>query len=185
MKRIALIEGDTDLSLRLRLALEREGYAVSRFGSEREGLAAVRSGGFDFVIVDGDLGDAALEIPIVNLSKPVNISELLAHVAALWPETGDPDVYEDGSLRVDSRTFEVTLHGKRVKLARKELELLWLLVCNAPRVVARERIRSEVWHIAGDVETRTIDAHVRNLRKKIGAERVVTVVGEGYRYRVV
>jgi len=215
MKRIALIEEDTDLGLRVRVGLEREGYAVSRFGSAHEGLAAVRSGGFDFVIVDGELADpdgAAVcrmlrrdgrtkSLPIVMLAaraaerepdaddtilKPINMRELVAHVGAVWRQTRraaeEPDVYEDEAIRVDSRTFRVTLDGADVKLARKEFELLWLLVRNAAQIVPRERIRAEVWHIAGDVETRTIDAHIRNLRRKLGAARIKTVVGAGYRY---
>ena len=53
---------------------------------------------------------------------------------------------------------------------------------NKGSVISRERILSEVWHMSDEVETRTVDAHVRNLRKKIGAERISTVVGFGYRY---
>jgi len=69
-----------------------------------------------------------------------------------------------------------------VKLARKELELLLLLVRNRGSVVSRDRILSEVWQMSDDVETRTVDAHIRNLRKKIGTEQITTVVGFGYRY---
>jgi len=214
MKRIALIEEDVDLGLRLRVGLEREGYAVSRFGSGHEGLSAVRCGGFDFVIVDGDVADPdapaicqslrrdgktkALPIMVIargairepeaddTVAKPVNMRDLLLHVATVWRQTragiDEPDVYEDAALKLDSRTFAALVSGRDVKLARKEFELLWLLVRNASQIVSRDRIRSEVWHMAGDVETRTIDAHIRNLRKKIGADRIVTVVGEGYRY---
>ena len=69
-----------------------------------------------------------------------------------------------------------------MKLAKKELELLLLLVRNRGSVVSRDRILSEVWQMSDDVETRTVDAHIRNLRKKIGTERITTVVGFGYRY---
>lgn len=211
MKRIALIDGDMDAALRVRFALERDGYAVSRFACGREGHAAVRSGGFDFVLLDDDCAPlcrelrqdpATKELPIVILirrggerdfsaddfiTKPPDSREVVARVRAVWQRLhvapDEPDVYEDGAVRLDSRTFRVCVDGTEVKLARKEFELLWLLVRNASAVVPRERIRCEVWHLANDVETRTIDAHVRNLRKKIGAERIVTVVGEGYRYR--
>jgi len=215
MKRIALIEEDVDLGLRLRVGLEREGYAVSRFGGGHEGLSAVRCGGFDFVLVDGEVTDPdaaticralrrdartkALPIMVMargairepeaddTVAKPVNLRELLLHVATVWRQTrggiDEPDIYQDAAVRLDSRTFTAIVGGTEVKLARKEFELLWLLVRNASQIVTRDRIRSEVWHMAGDVETRTIDAHIRNLRKKIGAERIVTVVGEGYRYQ--
>jgi DNA-binding response OmpR family regulator len=48
--------------------------------------------------------------------------------------------------------------------------------------VSRDRILSEVWQMAEDVETRTVDAHIRNLRKKIGKDRIRTVIGYGYRF---
>ena len=69
-----------------------------------------------------------------------------------------------------------------MKLAKKEYELLMLLIRNRGSVVSRDRILSEVWQMSDDIETRTVDAHIRNLRKKIGTSRIATVVGFGYRY---
>ena len=91
-------------------------------------------------------------------------------------------MYEDDELKIDAKSFRVYRHGKEIKLAKKEFELLWLLVRNRSAVVLRDRILTEVWHMSDEVETRTVDAHIRNLRKKIGAERIATVVGFGYRY---
>jgi DNA-binding response OmpR family regulator len=81
-----------------------------------------------------------------------------------------------------NRAFRVYRHGAEVKLAKKEFELLMLLVRNRGLVVSRDRILAEVWHMSDEIETRTVDAHIRNLRKKIGSERISTVVGFGYRY---
>ncbi|HVS32197.1 MAG TPA: response regulator transcription factor [Thermoanaerobaculia bacterium] len=120
------------------------------------------------------------------LTKPFSVRELLARVAAILRRSrgGEPDVavYDDGELRIDGRTLRVYVHGQEVRLAKKELELLWMLVRNRPAVVSRDRILSEVWHVADDVETRTVDAHIRNLRKKIGKDRIRTVIGYGYRF---
>ncbi|MEO8217128.1 MAG: response regulator transcription factor [Acidobacteriota bacterium] len=119
------------------------------------------------------------------LTKPFSVRELVARVAAILRRTADrggDDSYDDGVLRVDARTCRVHVHGAEVKLARKEFELLWMLIRNQPAVVGRDRILSEVWHMADDVETRTVDAHIRNLRKKIGKERISTVIGYGYRF---
>ena len=120
------------------------------------------------------------------LVKPFSVRELLARVAAILrrSKTSEPETagYDDGSLRIDSRTLRVYVSGEEVKLAKKELELLWMLVRNRPSVVSRDRILSEVWQMADDVETRTVDAHIRNLRKKIGKERIHTVIGYGYRF---
>ena len=120
------------------------------------------------------------------LVKPFSVRELLARVAAILRRAkgteADPSVYDDGSLRIDGRTLRVYVDSEEVKLAKKELELLWMLVRNRPAVVSRDRILSEVWQVADDVETRTVDAHIRNLRKKIGKDRIRTVIGYGYRF---
>ena len=119
------------------------------------------------------------------LAKPFSVRELLARVAAILRRArvdSESHVYDDGHLRIDGRTLRVHVDRIEVKLAKKELELLWMLVRNRPAVVSRERILSEVWQAADDVETRTVDAHVRNLRKKIGRDRITTVIGYGYRF---
>jgi two-component system, OmpR family, alkaline phosphatase synthesis response regulator PhoP len=120
------------------------------------------------------------------LLKPFSVRELLARVAAILRRSKvderDGAVYDDGHLRIDGRTLRVHVGGEEVKLAKKELELLWMLVRNRPAVVSRDRILSEVWQVADDVETRTVDAHIRNLRKKIGKDRIRTVIGYGYRF---
>jgi DNA-binding response OmpR family regulator len=120
------------------------------------------------------------------LAKPFSVRELLARIAAILRRAKGADtdaaVYEDATLRIDGRTLRVYVEGEEVKLAKKELELLWMLVRNRPSVVSRDRILSEVWQVAEDVETRTVDAHIRNLRKKIGKERIKTVIGYGYRF---
>lgn len=118
------------------------------------------------------------------LVKPFSVRELLARIAAILRRAAaaESDVYDDGSLRIESRTLRVWVEGREVKLAKKEMELLWMLIRNRPAVVSRDRILSQVWQMADDVETRTVDAHIRNLRKKIGKERIQTVIGYGYRF---
>jgi DNA-binding response OmpR family regulator len=120
------------------------------------------------------------------LVKPFSVRELLARVAAILrrSKTAEPEssAYDDGVLRIDSLTLRVYVGGREVKLAKKELELLLMLVRNRPAVVSRDRILAEVWQMADDVETRTVDAHIRNLRKKIGKDRIHTVIGYGYRF---
>src|SRR5688572_13919462 len=120
------------------------------------------------------------------LTKPFSVRELLARVGAILRRVRgvdqDASVYDDGRLRIDGRTLRVYVDGEEVRLAKKEMELLWMLVRNRPSVVSRDRILSEVWQMADDVETRTVDAHIRNLRKKIGKDRIRTVIGYGYRF---
>lgn len=120
------------------------------------------------------------------LTKPFSPRELVARINAITRRgrgmSEDTSAYDDGRLRVDESTFRVHVDGEEVRLAKKEFELLWLLIRNRPAVVSRDRILSEVWQVAEDVETRTVDAHIRNLRKKIGKDRITTVIGCGYRF---
>ena len=137
-------------------------------GSERDRITGLELGADDY------------------LTKPFAIRELIARVASILrrTQTSSHDVsgYDDGELRIDEKAFRVYHLGQEVKLAKKEMELLLLLVRNRGNVISRDRILSEVWQMSDDVETRTVDAHIRNLRKKIGTERITTVVGFGYRY---
>ena len=221
MRKIALIEDDSDIAFTVRLNLQREGYAVAHFPHGQDGLLAIQRGGFDFVILDLNLPDLdglticrelrsdsrTRAIPILIMTargserdrvtglelgaddyvtKPFSIRELVARVAAVSrrsrAETRDSSSYEDPELRIDQNAFRVYRHGQEIRLARKEFELLSLLVRNRSSVVSRDRILAEVWGMSDEIETRTVDAHIRNLRKKIGSERIATVVGFGYRY---
>jgi DNA-binding response OmpR family regulator len=117
--------------------------------------------------------------------KPFSVRELAARIRALLRRAapaGTSSVEVDG-MKIDRDAFRVEIDGAPVRLTRKEFDLLWLLVESRPRVVSRETILSRVWQYDGDVETRTVDAHVKLLRKKIGDERIETVIGVGYRFR--
>jgi DNA-binding response OmpR family regulator len=70
-----------------------------------------------------------------------------------------------------------------VRFTVREFELLWYLITTRPRVASRESILERVWGLSSEVETRTVDVHVRALRKKLGQEVVETVIGAGYRFR--
>jgi DNA-binding response OmpR family regulator len=119
------------------------------------------------------------------VTKPFSMKELLARVAAQLRRSGvdaGEDVYEDARIRVDRARHTVDRDGKAIKLTKKEFDLLWLLIQSAGRVVTRETILSRLWDYAADVETRTVDVHVRSLRRKAGEDLVETVVGVGYRF---
>jgi two-component system phosphate regulon response regulator PhoB len=119
------------------------------------------------------------------LTKPFSMRELIARVGAVFRRSGgalDAAGYDDGELRIDEKAYRVYARGEEVKLAKKEYELLLLLVRHRGSVVSRDRILGEVWQMSDEVETRTVDAHIRNLRKKVGTQRIATVVGFGYRY---
>ncbi len=122
------------------------------------------------------------------VTKPFSIKELLARVAAhlrraAAHETSEDEVYQDAHLEIDRPRHAVTVDGASVHLTKKELDLLWLLVKSRSRVVSRETILTRLWDYSTDVETRTVDVHIRSLRKKLGEGAIETVVGVGYRFR--
>ncbi|MBL8112858.1 MAG: response regulator transcription factor [Acidobacteria bacterium] len=122
------------------------------------------------------------------ITKPFSMKELLARVAAHLRrvaalETSEDEVYEDAFLRVDRPRHAVTVDGQDVRLTKKEFDLLWLLIRSRARVVSRETILNRLWDYSTDVETRTVDVHIRSLRRKVGDDAIETVVGVGYRFR--
>jgi len=86
------------------------------------------------------------------------------------------------TLRSDRPRVEVTVKGQPVRLTKKEFDLLWYLVKNRTRVVTRDAILARLWDHGADVETRTVDVHIRSLRRKLGERWIDTVVGVGYRF---
>ncbi|HEV8611124.1 MAG TPA: response regulator transcription factor [Thermoanaerobaculia bacterium] len=121
------------------------------------------------------------------LTKPFSMKELVARVSAQLRRAGgadasEEDVYETEGLRIDRARFEVAVDGHPVRLTKKEFDLLWYLVRNRARVVTRDTILARLWGYDADVETRTVDVHIRSLRRKLGDRWIDTVVGVGYRF---
>jgi DNA-binding response OmpR family regulator len=121
------------------------------------------------------------------VTKPFSLRELKSRIRALLRrrslDSGVPeDEYSDDRLRVLRGPMVVELDGKAIKMTVRELELLWYLIITRPRVASRDRILERVWGISSDVETRTVDVHIRALRSKLGSEIIETVIGAGYRF---
>jgi len=122
------------------------------------------------------------------VTKPFSLAELKSRINAQLRrrrlDRGTPDdVYRDGRLEIRRTEMEVRRDGHPVRLTAREMELLWYLISVRPRVVPRDVILERVWGLSSDVTTRTIDVHVRSLRKKLGREAIETVIGRGYRFR--
>ncbi len=122
------------------------------------------------------------------LVKPFSLKELAARCRAALRRASAGDgtqaVYSDGDFEIAFEDYLVRYRGQEVRLTLKEFELLRYLVERAGRVVTRERLLERVWGYDPEVNTRSIDAHVRRLRLKLGAGRrhIETVVGVGYRF---
>ena len=90
-----------------------------------------------------------------------------------------------GGIIVDPALRSVSVNGKPVRLTSVEFKLLSMLMQRRGHVQARDRLLNEVWGYKNIIDTRTVDTHVRRLRKKLGnaAEAIETVRGCGYRMR--
>ncbi len=118
--------------------------------------------------------------------KPFGLMELQARVKAVLrrTRTGAPVArrnltFEDLEIDLDAR--EVYRAGERVELTFKEFELLCLLVSRRGIVLTRDEILAQVWGYDYSGETRTVDMHIKFLRKKLGETYITTVRGVGYK----
>jgi two-component system, OmpR family, alkaline phosphatase synthesis response regulator PhoP len=100
--------------------------------------------------------------------------------------SSQPASYQDGHLRVDFARQTAALDAQFLVLTRKEYELLSLLVQHAGEIVPRETLLMRVWGYSMEIRTRTLDVHIRRLRRKLGvyAEQYIeTIFGIGYRFQ--
>jgi two-component system phosphate regulon response regulator PhoB len=122
------------------------------------------------------------------LVKPVSMKELVARCrVALRRAEGTQDAaraYVDENWEIEFDAYLVRYRGAEIRLTHKEFELFRYMVERAGRVLTRERLFERVWGNESDVDLRSIDAHVRRLRSKLGAARhhIETAVGIGYRF---
>ena len=117
------------------------------------------------------------------ITKPFNNKVLLARIKALLKKTNMliENSIEIGELIInDSSHYVANLTGE-IDLAPKEYELLMYLIKNNRIALSREKLLNEVWGYDFYGEDRTIDAHIKNLRKKIGKKAIKTVRGIGYK----
>jgi two-component system phosphate regulon response regulator PhoB len=98
-------------------------------------------------------------------------------------ETPDLKRLQIGQVILDIERHEVTVQGRLVELTATEFKLLRLLMERRGRVQTREHLLINVWNYETEIETRTVDTHIRRLREKLGAEAdwIETIRGVGYR----
>ena len=119
------------------------------------------------------------------LIKPFDLDELAARARALLRRrTGQKQpVYTHGELTLDPAAHEVTKGGVRLALVPREFALLQALIEEPARVFTRAELEDKLYGWGEEVGSNTIEVHVHSLRRKIGAEQVVTVRGVGYRLK--
>ena len=122
------------------------------------------------------------------VTKPFSPREIVLRIKAIMRRgTGEaaPEIMTFGTITLDPARHQVAVAGKAVRLTSVEFKLLSMLMKRRGRVQARDRLLNEVWGYESIIDTRTVDTHVRRLRKKLGkaADAIETVRGFGYRLR--
>lgn len=118
------------------------------------------------------------------LTKPFSPRELVARVEAVLRRAGTTEKMPrviTGALMIDPERCEVTVNGEPVTLTATELRLLSAMARSPGRVFRRDELARLALGDDFDGLDRTIDAHIKNLRRKVGAEIIVTVFGVGYK----
>jgi DNA-binding response OmpR family regulator len=115
------------------------------------------------------------------LVKPFSAAELVARVRALLRRVRPTPRLSVGSMTIDLDAVTASVGGEPVPLTRREFELLAFLAGHPGRVFSRTELLDRVWGEAFIGTERTVDQHVAQLRARVGADRIETVRGRGYR----
>lgn len=124
--------------------------------------------------------------------KPFSPRELVARIKAILRRTKSDVFGEDnknkkqvitkGELQVNFNSYVVKKEGEEISLTPKEFALLKYLIINENSVLSREKLLKKIWGYDYMGNTRTVDVHIRRLRKKIGVDFIKTVQGVGYKF---
>lgn len=122
------------------------------------------------------------------ISKPFSSKELGLRIQSIFKRIGNSDTKSTSKIQVgpvviDEELHQLTVNGNAIELTATEFRLLKLLMERRGRVQTRENLLINVWNYDSDIETRTVDTHVRRLREKLGDDVniIETVRGVGYR----
>lgn len=119
------------------------------------------------------------------MAKPFSFEELLARIRLRVKDghVAEPTVLEYGALSLDLRTRRASVNGRQIDLTAKEFVLAETFLRNSGLVLSREQLLSHVWGYDFDPGSNVVDVYVRYLRRKVGADRIETVRGMGYRLK--
>ncbi len=137
-------------------------------GTEMDKIGGLNSGADDYLV------------------KPFGVMEMVARVNAVLRRTVKDTPSNDltvGGIVLKEKEHKVIAGGEKVELTHKEFEMLKLFMQNVGIAFSRDKLMSEIWGIDYIAETRTVDMHIKTLRKKLGAAggQIKTVIGVGYR----
>jgi DNA-binding response OmpR family regulator len=119
------------------------------------------------------------------IAKPFAFEEVLARVRLRLraDRTPEPTMLRVGSLTLDLRTRRAHVEDRTVDLSAREFALAEVFCRHPDQVLSREQLLSNAWGLDFDPESNVVDVYVRYLRRKLGADRIETIRGVGYRLR--
>ncbi len=125
------------------------------------------------------------------IQKPIRPRLLLTRIKALMrrkesarPQGAQSTALIFGALKIDPRSFQITIDDEILTLAKKEFEVLMLLASQPGKVFTREEMFQKVWGYSVPIASRTIDVHISKLREKVGEKYIKTLKGVGYKLEV-
>lgn len=210
MMKILIAEDESAMQKIIAAYLQKEGYEVSHASNGEEALQKIYDEPFDLIILDWmmprmsgvevcrRIRNNQLDIKIMMLTAKTEIEEelmglelgandyvkkpfdpriLLLRIKKLL---GEQEVLSHGNLVFYVSKGYVEVNGEQVLLSKIEQRLLHYLMKNKCIILSREKLLNHVWGITYDGDDRTVDTHIRRLRKKIGEKAIITYRGIGY-----
>lgn len=118
--------------------------------------------------------------------KPININEMILRVSALLrrAQIRNENILQIGEVILNSDTLTVDTGEEVMELPKKEFYLLYKLLSYPKKIFTRQQLLDDIWGIDAEVDERTVDSHIKKLRKKIGEReefKIVTIRGLGYK----
>ncbi len=125
------------------------------------------------------------------IQKPIRPRLLLTRIKALMrrkesalPAVNTSAILDFGALKIDPRSYQASIDGEIITLAKKEFEVLMLLASQPGKVFTREEMFHKVWGYSVPIISRTIDVHISKLREKVGDRFIKTLKGVGCKLEV-
>lgn len=123
------------------------------------------------------------------VTKPFSPKVLLAKVNAILRRSSisNENTISAGKITIVPTSHKVFLNGQEINLTYKEYELLYFFMSNPEQIFSREQLLNRIWGYEFDGNTRTVDTHIKTLRKKLGDEgkHIVTLIRSGYKFEVI
>ena len=122
------------------------------------------------------------------VTKPFGMMALVSRIKAVLrryeKNNSQKELLQSGSLKIDENQHTVFNDNQQLFLTVKEFDLLVLLLKNRGNVLSRQQLLEHIWDISTDVESRTVDVHIRTLRQKLGdaGNSIETIRGVGYKF---